>query len=1193
MFWRFGGYANVSTLDTILDKPDVTLEELLDESDLIQELKQHNTKLIEYLRDENVLRRLLEYVVAPPIFNTEDEEEEVEEEEPEPLKKKTFSPVRSLSLGRSKEDKAKTKRQEEREEQEKADKARQKYAYTACEILASETWSIIEALMDNQQHLRQFWEFLRREPPLDPTSASYFTKINETLLDKKTEDALDFVKSLDGIIPAMLQHVDCPMVMDLLLKIISMEKAEGGQGIVDWLQSQNLMPLLLGYLGKQHATFTQTSAGDFIKAIITISANASQNEQSCIGPNSLTRQLVCETCIESLIANMLRGGNPLTVGVGIVIEVIRKNNSDYDPDVGAGQDLAPSSSDPIYLGTLLRLFAKHVPDFTELILSPNHTVSDGDTTVIIKRKELKVAFGASIEPLGFDRFKTCELMAELLHCSNMGLLNERGSEAFVKQRDQEREKLKAEGSLLKTREPQSAVTEFSEDSTGYQNGGSPLGLGSGSPEEIRKLEVANSAEDDGFEDVGASGDLSDEIKDDFDEKSPFELESNVAQSASPIRPMKPRLDLDEEFVDEPLTSPRLEPVEEQETDLSHQPITLDMKASEPASPTSAVTSGVHDLDLEGHADSVIQQPTISAQHEPTNDLVEEITSQILPQLQTSTSDAPPLPHRDRSLVSSTEPLELNSPQGISPHPDDKPAPLFASRSDDVSITAEPQSNPPEEPAGASGSQDTIDTTLGEEGDSARSPIADNDQSFAPHIENDVDGQPIVGDFLKMMFVEHQVVPTILDFFFRFPWNNFLHNVVYDVVQQVFNGPMDRGYNRSLAIDLFQTGRITERIIEGQLRSDEAQARNNMRLGYMGHLTLIAEEVVKFSERHPAELLSPAVLDKVTSKLWSDYVEYKLAETRERDAAILGGVRPDLALGPRQAVLNAVNAAHGFGNGGSNALANAGLNGGTGLDSMDLTSSNAGSGTGSLGLGGGSLLSGFGSSSDEEDEEMEEMVEGEEGPAANSEQYSTYTPTSLSALSIFSPPLDPPHSTASDTHPAPIPPPLNVPPSRARRQLAARLALHGKTASALTSPTEDASSSAQASLNAILATPSPTAHSSTERVGLTATATDGDSIVREAIASQKSETPFGDLAELGASPDSTPDMGERRWAGDWVDFEEGDEDGGRRVEDYEEGEDVPIGLAVDEEGEGSSDEEERGRMVGVRKARVRSLLEDED
>ncbi len=232
MFWRFGGYANISTLDTILDKPDVTLEELLDESDLIQELKQHNTKLIEYLRDENVLRRLLEYVVAPPAPRPEDEDDEEEAEEASNAK--TLSPIRLTPLRRrSKDQKEKSKRQEEREEWEKADKARQKNAYLACEILSSETWSILEAMMDNQQHLKLFWDFLRREPPLEPSAAGYFTKINETLLDKKTEDTLNFVKSLEGIIPAMLQHVDCPMVMDLLLKIISMEKSEGGMGIVD------------------------------------------------------------------------------------------------------------------------------------------------------------------------------------------------------------------------------------------------------------------------------------------------------------------------------------------------------------------------------------------------------------------------------------------------------------------------------------------------------------------------------------------------------------------------------------------------------------------------------------------------------------------------------------------------------------------------------------------------------------------------------------------------------------------------------------------------------------------------------------------------------------------------------------------------------------------------------------------------
>ena len=161
-------------------------------------------------------------------------------------------------------------------------------------------------------------------------------------------------------------------------------------------------------------------------------------------------------------------------------------------------------------------------------------------------------------------------------------------------------------------------------------------------------------------------------------------------------------------------------------------------------------------------------------------------------------------------------------------------------------------------------------------------------------------------------------------------------MVYDVVQQVFNGPMDRGYNRTLAIDLFDTGRITERIVGGQRRSDKAQAEANMRLGYMGHLTLIAEEVVKFTERQPPEFLSESVLARVMHGDWVEYVERTLAETRERDNAILGGVRPDVSVGPRQAVINSLNAAQGFGGGPSAALASAGLTGsGTGLDGFDL------------------------------------------------------------------------------------------------------------------------------------------------------------------------------------------------------------------------------------------------------------------
>lgn len=229
MFWRFGGYANISTIDTILDKNDFTLEELLDEGDLIQELKQHNAKLIDYLRDEPVLVKLLEYVVAPKLepVATPDVEDD-DEKEPEAETEKGKGRVLPFSRPR-----ASSRASEPENKEEEMEKKRNRYAYVAAEILASDNWSICEALLANKTMLRNFWEFLQHPIPLDPLQASYFTKVNEALFDKKTEEMIELLKSIDNAVPDMLRHVDCPMIMDLLLKIISLERTEAGQGIVE------------------------------------------------------------------------------------------------------------------------------------------------------------------------------------------------------------------------------------------------------------------------------------------------------------------------------------------------------------------------------------------------------------------------------------------------------------------------------------------------------------------------------------------------------------------------------------------------------------------------------------------------------------------------------------------------------------------------------------------------------------------------------------------------------------------------------------------------------------------------------------------------------------------------------------------------------------------------------------------------
>ncbi|KAI1299872.1 SAPS-domain-containing protein [Xylaria venustula] len=884
MFWRFGGYANISTIDTILDKPDFLLEDLLDESDLIQELKQHNTKLLEYLRQDSVLSKLLDYVVAPTLEPVEnpaaDDREDRDDDGAKKEKEKEKEKGRSLGLpfGRPRASSRATSDTAAEDDDDEAEKKRNRYAYVAAEVLSSDNWSIYESLMENRELLTKFWSFLTRSAPLDPLQASYFTKVNESLFDKKTHDMLQLLRSLDGAISNMLRHVDCPMIMDLLLKIISLERTEDGQGIVEWLYTKDIIPSLLSFLGPEHSWATQTAAGDFIKAIITVSANASQNEQACIGPNELTRQLVSRPCVERIIGYMLGGGNPLTVGVGIIIEVIRKNNSDYDPDVGGDANAQPSSRDPIYLGTLLRLFAEHVPDFMSLVLNAP-----------AQKQRLDSTFGDKIEPLGFDRFKTCELMAELLHCSNMALLNEVGSEQVIARRDEERTRLRLVGRLTAIRGDESHT---SEDLT--------MRSRHSSPEDSRRLEVTNASDDDGFEEVTPSGEMTEDTSHEFIK----------AEDEIPVPTPASFLEKDEdEFVDEPLSSPRLH-VQDGNVDAHHFEIPELVVA--PLSPKKPASKESEPKPKESSSESGV---TAASGEHPT---LTKTTIQPSTPIEATPIAAVGSDGRDGGVQTSV----------VEVAPEEPAASEITSLAEGA-VTSEPveagQVADSEDPV-TNASETTQLPSVAQDAEIKSSPqdtqpTGDNQTPPAPQVASEEQPQPVVGDYLKMQFVENNVVPTILSFFFRYPWNNFLHNVVYDIVQQVFNGPMDRGFNPTLAISLFEAADITNAIINGQTSSERSQAQSKTRMGFMGHLTLIAEEVVKFTERNPPELLSDLVLDRVMSQDWINYVEGALAETRERDNAILGGVRPEVALSNRPQMGGSL--------GGGMGLPSLGLSGGQG------------------------------------------------------------------------------------------------------------------------------------------------------------------------------------------------------------------------------------------------------------------------
>ncbi|KAH8921466.1 SAPS-domain-containing protein [Atractiella rhizophila] len=144
-----------------------------------------------------------------------------------------------------------------------------------------------------------------------------------------------------------------------------------------------------------------------------------------------------------------------------------------------------------------------------------------------------------------------------------------------------------------------------------------------------------------------------------------------------------------------------------------------------------------------------------------------------------------------------------------------------------------------------------------------------------------------GDVLKETFMQQRVLSTILDLFFDYPWNNFLHNAVYDIFQQIFGGHMDRGLNRKLTVEAFTVADITGRILDGEERNTNVLSQDKgVRLGYMGHMSIMAEEVVKLFQHYPYE-----IFDVVSSSLrqpeWDRYVNDVLKPSRELDSQPLG------------------------------------------------------------------------------------------------------------------------------------------------------------------------------------------------------------------------------------------------------------------------------------------------------------------
>ncbi|KAL1742167.1 SIT4 phosphatase-associated protein-domain-containing protein [Schizophyllum fasciatum] len=772
MFWRFG-FHNAASIDSLLDKNDVALEALLDEDDLLQECKAQNTRLIDYFQRQDVLKQLFGYVTG----------------QIEPEEGKRF-----------------------------------KYPYVATEVLCSDIWSIVETCTNNKDTLLlPFWEsVLERSPDdmkMNVVLAANFAKINSVFLSKKPAEMIAFIQSQPDVIDRIIRLIETPAFVDLLVRIIQLDEQEGCETVLEWLSTQRLIPRLVDLLSPSHSPDKHAVVADLIKSITAMAnpspgagmANGGDNGTSS---NRFARELVKPDMIHQLMEYIIADFSPQSLpsglvtdpppdpkegkdnmswsissqpplptleshtssvvsSIAVVVEVIRKNNSDYFepylfhilrnrlmqvqqhldlPDGNYRQALEPPMQSMVdkfgvvHFGPLLEVMIKHMEKLQDFMKNPRSLTGPVHTTV------------GTILPLTLERYRVIELFAELLHCSNMTLLNRNPSFADL---------YDADGRLQ-----------------GGLAGMERLG---------QVIAPAQRPDDDA----------------DMDEIEPaMELPvSSISQNSSS------NFDSDDDMGSEP-----------------------------------------------GSSDDEAMEEIVMTEDSPT--------SQRVP-----LTDSPRTSMLSSSPQSGTLSTTLPNTSTLSSSPETS-----------TSMTNLAQST------------ESVDSSVGSTaGASSRSRRGSRRRTT---MDESVAANQLlpIGEQLKRRWLDLNILSSIMDLFFEFPWNNFLHSAVYDIIHQIFTGPPESPLNRELALSLFRDAKLMHRIVEGQKRNDEATAQpKGVRLGYMGHLTLIAEDVINWLDQLPTDARA-AVLQFAPNPAWEEYVNGRYNETKARDTALLGGGKPDVTRG---------------------------------------------------------------------------------------------------------------------------------------------------------------------------------------------------------------------------------------------------------------------------------------------------------
>uniref|UniRef100_A0A669EF15 Protein phosphatase 6 regulatory subunit 2 n=1 Tax=Oreochromis niloticus TaxID=8128 RepID=A0A669EF15_ORENI len=140
---------------------------------------------------------------------------------------------------------------------------------------------------------------------------------------------------------------------------------------------------------------------------------------------------------------------------------------------------------------------------------------------------------------------------------------------------------------------------------------------------------------------------------------------------------------------------------------------------------------------------------------------------------------------------------------------------------------------------------------------------------------------------------------LLDLFFKYTWNNFLHLQVELCVAAIvrpcelnetptseLSDISENSAHNLMVTHLFQHCHLVQRILEAWEENDKIQSDRGMRRGYMGHLTRIANTVVHNLEKGPVH--TQIKLPEDYRGRWETFVDQTLSETNRKNTIDLVG-----------------------------------------------------------------------------------------------------------------------------------------------------------------------------------------------------------------------------------------------------------------------------------------------------------------